>query len=55
MSLKVKHLIEKLKEKDPEKEVEFMIIGVDNTVVCLDVESSAHGMVDLLKMFKKVN
>jgi len=51
MAITVKDLVEKLKEKDQDKEVEFVVVGTDGMMVCMDVKSSAKSMVDLLKMF----
>jgi NMD protein affecting ribosome stability and mRNA decay len=51
MAIKVKKLIKKLKEKDQDAEVEFIIVKTNGIMICMDVNSSAKNMVDLLKLF----
>lgn len=51
MAIKVKDLIKKLEEKEQDKEVEFVVVGTDRMIVCMDIKSSAHSMAELLSMF----
>ena len=54
MSIKIKQLIEKLREKDPEADVEFVVVETtgEGNLVCMDIEANAHQMAELLTMFK---
>ena len=51
MSIQIKDLIKKLEEKDQDAMVEFIVVETDGMMVCMDVESSAESMVDLLGLF----
>lgn len=51
MSLKVKDLIKKLQEKDQDTEVEFAVVTTNGDLVCMDIETTAKSMADLLKLF----
>ena len=51
MAIRIKDLVKKLNEKDQNKEVEFIVVGTDGNMVCMDVETSASNMVKLLKLF----
>ena len=51
MVVKVKDLIEKLKKNDQNTEVEFIVVGTDGMLVCMDVKASSKPMVKLLKTF----
>ncbi len=52
MAIKIKDLIKKLREKDQNKEVEFIVVDTDGFAVCIDVEMKAsHSMEELLSIF----
>lgn len=53
MAITVEALIEKLKEKDPRAEVEFIVAKTTGELVCADVSKTAAGMAKVLKMFGK--
>jgi len=55
MAIKVKELIKKLKEKDQDAEVEFVVVKTNGDMVVMDVETSAHNMATLLSMFSTGN
>lgn len=49
--MKLKDLIEKLKEKDLDADVEFIVVKSDGEVVSASVEKQAKPMLNFLKMF----
>jgi hypothetical protein len=53
MATKIKDLVKKLQEKDPEQVVEFVVVGTDGALVLIDIETQAHDLAHLLKMFRK--
>ena len=55
MAIKVKELIKKLKDKDQDAEVEFIVVKTNGDMVAMEVETSAHNMATLLSMFKSGN
>jgi len=52
MSITVEALIEKLKEKDPKAEVEFIVAKTTGELVCAHVKAQASNMAKMLKMFR---
>jgi hypothetical protein len=52
MAITVAELIEKLKEKDQEAVVEFVVATESGQLVCADVSKTAKAMAAILKMFK---
>lgn len=53
MSSKIKQLIKLLETKDPEADVEFVVVETtgEGNLVCMDIEANAHQMAELLSMF----
>lgn len=51
MSIKIKELIKKLKEKDQNAEVEFVVVKTTGALVVMDLETSANNIAQLLEMF----
>ena len=51
MAIKVKELVKKLKEKDQNAEVEFVVVNINGEMVCMDIASSAHNITKLLQLF----
>lgn len=51
MSVKIKKLIEILKDKNPDDVVEFVIVRTDGTLVTMDLCKSANDMGKILKLF----
>ena len=50
-AITIKELIERLKTKDQEKEVEFIVVDTDSWMVCAEIETKATNMLKILKMF----
>lgn len=53
MAIKVSDLIEKLKEKEQDAVVEFIIAKESGELVCADVSKTAKDMGKILKMLSK--
>ena len=53
MAIKIRDLIKKLAEKDPNDEVEFIVATTNGDMVCMDVEMAAHEMAELLSLFSR--
>ena len=51
MAIPVSKLIEKLKEKDQNAEVEFVVVETNGNLVCMDLANNTKDMAKLLKMF----
>ena len=49
--MQVKELIKKLKKKDQNSMVEFVVVKTNGNMVCMDIEANANDMQKLLKMF----
>lgn len=52
MAITVRELIEKLKEKDQDFSVEFIVAKENGELVCADVSKTAKSMTAMLKLFK---
>lgn len=53
MSVRIKDLIKLLREKDQNKEVEFVVVSTEGHLVCMDIEANADDLARLLKAFNK--
>lgn len=49
-TITVAKLIKKLKEKDPNQEIEFIVCRTDGAIVCMNVERNAKDIAKLLKL-----
>ena len=52
MSSKIKQLIKLLETKDIEADVEFVVVETTGNLVCMDIETNAHQMAELLSIFR---
>ncbi len=52
--MKISELIENLKTKDQDAEVEFIVAKTSGELVCAQVKSTAQSMFKFLKMFAGV-
>jgi len=51
MSVKIKKLIEILKDKNPDDLVEFVVARTDGTIVTMDLCATANDMANVVKLF----
>ena len=51
MAMQVKELIKKLKKKDENAMVEFVVVNVNGNLVCMDIQSNGVDLQKLLAMF----
>lgn len=51
MAITVGDLVKKLQEKDQEQVVEFVVVGADGSLVCMDIGTHAVGLAKLLGLF----
>lgn len=52
MSVKIKKLIEILKDKNPDDQVEFIVVRIDGTIVTMELCANANDMSGVLKLFR---